>query len=220
MNILITTATDIELQYITKKIGTIKNHSIDFCATGIGCTQTTFELTKKLLSGNTNLAINAGIAGSFSENISIGDVVIVETETFGNLGITYPDRFSTLFDEGLIDKNKYPFVDGRLICTHINEFNLSKLKRVQGLTVDAANGEKKQINRLKKTFCADIETMEGAAFFYVCCQLNVPFLEFRAISNRIEPRDKNKWNIPLAMNNLINDIFDFLTDLQTQNITQ
>lgn len=218
MNILITAATDIELQQITKKMQPIENHNIDFCMTGIGCTATAFELTKKLLNSNVNLALNAGIAGSFNENISVGDVVVVESETFGALGITYRDRFATLFDEGLADKNKEPFIDGKLICPHINNFNLSDLKRAKGLTVDAASGEKKQIEQLKKMFCADIETMEGAAFFYVCSKLNFPFLEFRAISNHIEPRDKCKWNITLAMSNLANEILNFLNNLQTQNI--
>ena len=215
MNILITTATEIELQHIMKKLQTAENHNIDFCITGIGCTETTFTLTKKLLNSNNNLVINAGIAGSFNRDFAIGDVVIVESEIFGNLGITYPDRFATLFDEGLADKNTHPFADGKLICSHINQFNLSKLQRVKGLTVDAASGEKKQIERLKKTFCADIETMEGAAFFYVCTKLNIPFLEFRAISNHIEPRDKSKWNISLAMNNLSKEIFDFINNLHT-----
>jgi len=215
MNILITTATDIELQYITKRLVGVKTHNIDFCVTGIGCTETSFAVTKKLLETNYKLAINAGIAGSFNENIALGDVVIVESEVFGNLGVNYLDRFITLFDEGLIDKNKHPFSDGKLICSHINSFNVSELKRVKGLTVDAVSGEKNQIERLKKKFCADIETMEGAAFFYVCSRLNIPFLEFRAISNRIEARDKNKWNIPLAMSNLANEIFGFLKNLHT-----
>jgi futalosine hydrolase len=214
MNILITVATNTELQYITKKMENLQNHTVDFCTTGIGCTATAFELTKKLMDANYDLVINAGIAGSFNENICIGDVVAVKSETFGTLGVIYPDKFATLFDESLTGKNEYPFTDSKLLCANINKFNLKNLKQVKGLTVDAASGEKEQIKRLIKTFNADIETMEGAAFFYVCTKLNVAFLEFRAISNFIEPRNKNKWNIPLAMNNLANEIFDFINNLK------
>ena len=48
----------------------------------------------------------------------------------------------------------------------------------------------------------DIETMEGATFFYICSRENIPFLALRAISNRVEPRNKEKWNIQLALDNL------------------
>jgi futalosine hydrolase len=57
---------------------------------------------------------------------------------------------------------------------------------------------------LQSRFSPDIETMESAAFFYVCLQEKIPFLALRAISNKVEPRDKSKWNIPLAMQNLSN----------------
>jgi futalosine hydrolase len=65
----------------------------------------------------------------------------------------------------------------------------------------------------EKKFDADIETMEGAAFFYSCLQLKIPFLQIRAISNFVEPRDKSKWNIPLALENLSTEIFDFLNTI-------
>ena len=44
--------------------------------------------------------------------------------------------------------------------------------------------------------------MEGAAFFYICSGEKIPFLALRSISNRVEPRNKNNWNIPLALDNL------------------
>jgi futalosine hydrolase len=44
--------------------------------------------------------------------------------------------------------------------------------------------------------------MEGAAFFYVCSKEKIPFLALRSVSNRVEPRDKEKWNIHLALDNL------------------
>jgi len=46
---------------------------------------------------------------------------------------------------------------------------------------------------------AHVESMEGAAFFYVCMNEHIPCLSLRAVSNRVGERDKNKWNIPLAL---------------------
>ena len=52
--------------------------------------------------------------------------------------------------------------------------------------------------------------MEGAALFYVCLHEQIPFLEIRAISNYVELRDPTKWDIPLAIENLTDELFRFL----------
>jgi futalosine hydrolase len=44
--------------------------------------------------------------------------------------------------------------------------------------------------------------MESAAFFYVCLSQKVPFAALRAISNKVEVRNKAAWNIPQAVQNL------------------
>ncbi|MDR2652941.1 MAG: futalosine hydrolase [Prevotellaceae bacterium] len=218
MKILITAATNIELQAIREKINLMHNYNIDFCVTGTGCTFTAYTLTKKLQNAKFDLVLNIGIAGSFMKNIAIGTTVIVENEFFGNLGVTYPHKFSTLFDENFINENEYPFTNGKLFCEYVNYFNISNLKTVYGLTVDATSGEQNQIEERKKIFNADIETMEGAAFFYVCLSEKIPFLEIRTISNHIEPRNKNKWNVSLAIENLTNETFNLLNKLQLQKI--
>ena len=52
--------------------------------------------------------------------------------------------------------------------------------------------------------------MEGAAVFYACKMNNVPCLQVRAISNYVEPRNKENWQINLAINNLNNWIINFI----------
>jgi nucleoside phosphorylase len=44
--------------------------------------------------------------------------------------------------------------------------------------------------------------MEGGAFFYCCLKSKVPFIEIRAISNIVATRNREAWNIPLAVGNL------------------
>jgi futalosine hydrolase len=44
--------------------------------------------------------------------------------------------------------------------------------------------------------------MEGAAVFYVAQQEKIPALQIRAISNLVEKRNKDNWDIPLAIKNL------------------
>ena len=49
---------------------------------------------------------------------------------------------------------------------------------------------------------ADVETMEGAAFFSFCLERGIPFAEVRAVSNFVGERDHANWDIPLALKNL------------------
>jgi futalosine hydrolase len=47
-----------------------------------------------------------------------------------------------------------------------------------------------------------IESMEGAAFFYACRQAGVPCMQIRAVSNYVEKRNRDNWQIGLAVKNL------------------
>jgi futalosine hydrolase len=67
---------------------------------------------------------------------------------------------------------------------------------------------------ISEKYHPDIETMEGAAFFYICSRENIPFLAVRAVSNRVEPRNKEKWNIPLAISNLSLKLKEVLMSLE------
>ena len=49
---------------------------------------------------------------------------------------------------------------------------------------------------------ANVESMEGAAFFEACLAAGVPFAEIRAISNAVGESDRSRWVIPLALDNL------------------
>jgi futalosine hydrolase len=84
---------------------------------------------------------------------------------------------------------------------------------VNGVTNNTVSGEEELIKRMMNKFSPDIETMEGAAFFYVCLMENVPFAEIRSISNMVAPRDKSKWNIPLAIKNLSDKVNSYLANI-------
>jgi futalosine hydrolase len=66
---------------------------------------------------------------------------------------------------------------------------------------------------LVRRFDPDIETMEGASFFYICRRESIPFFAVRSISNRVERRNRASWNIPLALENLsvrMEEVFNLL----------
>jgi len=184
------------------------NLDIDLIITGLGTTFTAYFLTKALNLCSYDLVINAGIAGSYRDEISIGTVVNVKTEQFCDLGIEESDSIKSVFDAGFVDPDDFPFHSGKLMNPHWYE-NL-ELPAVNGVTSNISHGSIKSIARIIKEFDPDIESMEGAAVFYVCLSEKVPFLEIRAISNYVDIRETEKWDIPTATENLSNEIFRFL----------
>jgi len=190
-----------------------RNIEIDLIITGLGTIFTTFFLTKALKLSNYDLVINAGIAGSFRDEISIGTVVNVKSEQFCDFGIEDSDRIKTVFEAGFADPDEFPFHGGRMINPHWYE-NL-ELAAVRGITGNISHGSAVSIDRVKREFDPDIESMEGGAVFYVCLMEKIPFLEIRAISNYVDIRDTEKWDIPCAIENLTDELFRFLRKFAT-----
>jgi futalosine hydrolase len=162
---------------------------IDLLIGGIGPVSTIYEMLKWInMNGSPDLAINGGIAGSFTEVLSNGDVVLPVSECFADLGIEDHDEFITLSEAKLTNADEFPFVKGYLPGDEKIISRINSLKRVKSITVNTATGSGASIERLKRKYNPDIETMEGASFFYLCRRERIPFLALRAISNRIEPR--------------------------------
>jgi futalosine hydrolase len=207
MNILVTAATDNELRFIRKRPGlTVAN-------TGLGLVATAYNLTR-ILRRRYDFVVNIGVAGSFEPSPTIGEVLVVSSETFGDFGVSSPSGFSTCFEEGLLSPDVFPFAGGMLFSEKAREAADTLLLRcVRGLTVNTVSGELTGIDALRKKFTPDVETMEGAAFFFVCLCENVPFVEIRSISNVVGPRDKGDWNIQKAIEKLSNKVNYYIDDL-------
>ncbi|MDR2586092.1 MAG: hypothetical protein LBC84_07750 [Prevotellaceae bacterium] len=210
MRILITAATSTELLPALELKETLCNKlTIDAIETGIGTTPTAYHTLKaiaKSLDPRYDLAINIGIAGTLCNSLSIGSVVRVTSDHFGDNGIQTALGFQNLFDAQLLDANVFPYKSKRLSPDNLTpqwESALASLPIAQGITVQhPSDRPTMEVN--------GIETMEGAAFFYVCIYESIPCFALRAISNRAGERDKSKWNIPLAINSLQKTLSSFL----------
>jgi futalosine hydrolase len=214
MRILIVAATDGEIQNIKSEI-TTPDFEIKTLITGVGAPATSYALTKEVISSKYDLAINVGLAGSFRDEIKIGDVVVVISDTFSDLGAEDGEDFLSIFDLGLQGKDRFPFWNGKLKCnSNIEKYkSLERLKGVTANTINKVHGSERSIRKTMQAFPADIETMEGAAFFYVCLMEKIPCLQLRAISNKVERRNKDAWNIALALQNLDKCLADLLSEV-------
>ncbi len=176
-------------------------NSIQILITGVGVPQVMYNLLKKFSNEDFDLVIQAGIAGTFNSKNLIGSVVEVAIDKFADVGVEEKNGdFTSVFDMGFCDKNQFPFNDGWLKNTTA-DFNF--LKKVIGITVNRASGRQESIDRITKKYpTAEIETMEGAAFNYICLLEKKKFMQIRSISNLVEPRNKKNWDISLAISQL------------------
>ncbi|MFN8239889.1 MAG: hypothetical protein U0X39_03955 [Bacteroidales bacterium] len=192
------------------------NGDINFTilVTGVGGIATAWSL-KKWLSMNPapDLAINIGIAGSYNPAIIPGDIVIPVKDCFADLGIETNGQFVPLSSTSFLDGDGAPLRGGFIHCE--NEY-LQKIcpgsKRVTAATVNTATGSEASINRIKRFFNPDIETMEGATFFYIFAIEKIPFLAIRSISNMVEP-DRSSWDIGLAISRLATGVEEMIKQL-------
>lgn len=205
MHILLVAATPFEispcLQWLSTgfqqpKEGIYKNNElqVQVLITGVGSTATAFQLGLMLGQNRPNWVLNAGIAGAFDPQLGIGTVVQVLRERFGDLGVEEADgRFTDLQEMGFVPLG---------ILSNPNP-PLPNLPLAQGLTVNKVHGSADSIHQiLEKYPDVQVESMEGAAVFYACLAAGVPFAEIRSISNRVEPRNRDAWDLPLSIKNL------------------
>ncbi len=198
---------------------TKENLKVSILITGVGIAYTSFFLGKVFSKYSFDFAINVGVAGAFHKNLKIGDIVNVHTERFADLGVEEADgQFTDIHQLDLIQPNKFPFQNGKLINPTVKDFDF--LPKATGLTVNKVHGFEKSINAIKRKYSEDIESMEGAAFFLGCLLEKIPFLEIRAISNYVEPRNKENWNLPLAIDHLGLIITDILESLELPETAQ
>ncbi len=199
--ILITCPTELELAYIFSSKLESDKFDIHYLVSGVGVPSTVFSLTKAILSLKPQFVFQLGIAGSYDNSLNLGEIVELRSDTYAGLGAIDADgRFMKLSELNLTEKTRgFQFHDE--LTNPQLVFN-KNLRSVNALTVNSASGESKQIIQLMQNYpLAQIETMESAPVFSLCMG-QIPFSCVRAISNKVEPRDRSKWQIPLALGNL------------------
>lgn len=210
--VLFVTATSLESEAL-KKVKGIKTDGsifrfgtleITLLIAGVGPVFTMYNISKWLAeNGHPDIAINAGIAGSFSDQYEPGDVVLIRNDCFADLGVENGEGFLTLAEKGLADPDEFPFSKGWIAADNKYIRLMEKsFTSVDAVTVNTATGSEKAISRLIEKFNPSLETMEGASFFYICRRESIPFLAVRAVSNRIEPENRHEWQIVPALDNL------------------
>lgn len=214
MKSLVVSATEMEiapfLSHFSFKRGSnyLNGNQVFVLVTGVGMVATSFAMGSVLAKNSFEFALNAGIAGSFSKEINLGEVVQVTEDCFSELGATDGPSFLSIDQLGFGNAVMVPFPSETL------DILLSFEKKMKGITVNCVHGSDEEILSVKERLGSDIETMEGAAFFYACNQVQLPAAQLRSVSNYVERRDRSRWNIPLAIETLNDRLINLYTAIR------
>lgn len=177
----------------------IEEQSFDVLFTGVGMVATAYHLALQLQAKNYDLVLNAGIAGSFDFSIALGAVFQVSEDCFADLGAEDGKAFLTLDELGFGKSHYKPY----------GNLDLG-LKKLPAATVNTVHGNEAHITAFRSRSNASLESMEGAAVFYVCEQQQQKVVQIRSVSNYVEQRNRAAWEIPLAIKQLNEQLYNLL----------
>lgn len=216
--VLIVAATAAEIAPVVATLGvgtatsarTCRHHhlgrTIDVLTTGVGMVPTSAWCSRLLATTRYDVALNFGVCGSFDSALAPGEVVHVVSDRLAELGAEDGDAFLPPGDLALAVE------DAVLNEAPPRSAALARLPAVSGITVNTVHGNERTIVEIVRRFNPQVESMEGAAFMYACRIADVPFAQVRAVSNRVERRNRPAWKLAEAIARLGAVATDILAD--------
>ncbi len=190
--------------------GKIDRKAFDLLLTGPGVFNAAHALTAYLEHKTPGLILQTGIAGVFlSAGLSIGDVAVSSQEHYTHTGVQsdsithvplpfdlIPGQSSTRKGIYLFEKERVDQCQKKLVTAFKDQ--ATKVGRGLFLTVSTITASKEMAARLYTSFSPVMEAMEGAASAHIATLYDIPFVEVRSASNFVGERDKSKWDIKMA----------------------
>jgi futalosine hydrolase len=215
MQLLLCASTEFEIRPVIDFIDTQNTSSITVLITGVGMMATTYSLTRAIYSHRPDFIIQAGVGGCLDKRLPLSKVVFVENESLGDVGVEENGIFKNLFDLRLLDRNTFPWRDGKL-SNDVERLRSTGLTIVDAVTVNEITTNGDRIDHYRKQLNASVESMEGAALHFIALLENIPFLQMRSLSNFVGERDKSKWVMDIAIANLNIELERTLSKLLNQ----
>lgn len=211
MRITLVAATQMEVQPLldffaaekTEKSDLWKaDDSLHILITGMGMLNTAAHLAIYTQQHDRDFYIDAGVCGAFNRNFPIGQVYQIISETYGDFGVENDDTFEDFFDLGFLTKKEDAFQYGHCAPIKNHVHDIINLPVASAITVNKVHGNVQTIKIIQEKYQADTENMEGLAFYYVLKMINKPGIEIRAVSNYVEKRNKENWDLKGSVANL------------------
>jgi futalosine hydrolase len=222
--ILLTTATLLEQRLLRQAAGVrsdaplaegvLAGVAVRFLVTGIGMVNTAWALGWHLGQGQGaySLLLNVGIAGAYDPATHpLLSVWELHQDCLGDLGAEDGTGWLGLEAMGF-PSLRLP--DGTAYFNRLpNPQPRTQLPAASGVTINTVTGSDAAPEPLRSRWQADLETMEGAAFFAAGLQAGVPFAAIRAVSNTVTRRNPAAWHIQPAAQAAQQALLDAWPDL-------
>lgn len=206
MKILVVAATLPEIQ---ASCSFLEQQQVDYLITGVGMVATAYQLGKHLAAHTYDLIINVGIAGILNSAHPLTRVYRVLSDEIFQFGAEDKERFIPIEQLGFGNSSYKEKSIDRL------EALLSEIPTAMGITVNKVHGNSAHIAELREQRDSNtLESMEGVAVFYAANQENTPCYQFRASSNYIAPRDRERWEIAGAIAQINRFLQGFIGEIQ------
>lgn len=192
--------------------GRLAGREVLVVESGIGAVNTAHALTCALQALQPALVLQAGVGGAYpAAGLGIGDVALASEENYGDLGVRTPAGWQSAELIGIpVLQQEFPFFNrfpldpaqvaraARILLDGSWEGGRPALRSGPFVTVQECSGLASLGEERAVRFAAVCENMEGAAAAHLCRLYRIPFLEVRGISNLVEDRRREGWNLPLA----------------------
>jgi futalosine hydrolase len=198
--------------------GRINNHQVITIVTGVGKVNAAHVATLVIERYKPEMLISTGIGGAYppdkrvqaNSELGVGDIAIATEEIYGDEGVICRDGFKDMTEIGLpliraIDGDIYNRIalDNELSNKVYNIINKSfRCQTGAFITLSSCSGTIERAKIIKKLFNGLCENMEGAAIAHISKLYGLGMVEIRGISNIVEDRNREAWDIPLASKNV------------------
>lgn len=185
--------------HVREKVFTVKsNNNVQVLITGMGIANMTLQLSRFLSGHKVERAINIGFCGSFDDAIQLGTILDIKSDTFAEMGVLNDDNQILSFDNFITDENLLANLNTCVKPTQYAAFSQFSFPRVNAVTVSSCTNNTHRANMMMQNFAAQVESMEGAAFFLTCNAYHIACAQFRTVSNHIPGRSPDRWDIENA----------------------
>jgi futalosine hydrolase len=149
--------------------------------------------------------VSAGIGGGFPDRAALGTLVLATRSIAADLGAESPEGFLTIEQLGmpLAQLGGGTAIDGDADLLAQLRTALPRATVGAVLTLSTVTGTAETARVLSARHPdAVAEAMEGYGVAIAASRANLPFLELRAISNPVGPRDRDAWRLQEAFDAL------------------
>ncbi|NUR62910.1 MAG: futalosine hydrolase [Catenulispora sp.] len=193
-------------------------HGLTVIVTGAGPAAAATGASWVLASEPYELAVSVGIGGGFAPRAPIGSVVVASRVAAADLGADSPEGFLPIDELGFAPRVEQPDEHwSKRIATALGEAGLNVVTGAV-LTVSTATGTAQRSAQLAERHPdAAAEAMEGFGVASAATMAELPFVEIRAISNAVGPRDRQAWRIGEALE-VLTTVGQTLSALQSPGV--